>query len=510
LLFIDQECILSSEMYYSHFRLKGPPFQAASPNGAVYFSPTHLAGLATLESGLSQELKGFTLLTGEAGTGKTTLIYSLLQRDYKRVRIAHIDDPKLSFPDIMRVILAQLKLYSTGTTKVDYLEALDRFLSMHDREERIAIIIDEAQVVGDEVLEELRLLSNHVQSHDRCLQLVLVGQPELAERLKKPELRPLNQRIASRGVLKPLSTAQAINYVECKLLAQGAKSSAVFERGALKCLLRRSDGLPRKINTLCHSAMMAAYDASEKKVSFRTAKKIAADYHESVRITNHGFGDRIRQLTPALTVGTALAALLVLSFGFPNGWPNLALGHSVSFGGAKQAARPIAPSKRPTTAKQAVAAGHPESGASPKAAIPEAPRPVEVRASLGPASAAPAAIQSVAARPATVPETLTGPNAPAAAVNAVTPKQIGAPAIAKPRTQISVRYGDTIEKIAIRYLGSKAGINQILDANPQLTNINQLSVGQVINLPPGVSSKSSHNETTTVQPVSNAEDSAER
>src|SRR5580704_8397131 len=231
-------------MYYQHFRLKGPPFQAASRDGAVYFSPTHLAGLATLETGLSQE-NGFTLLTGEAGTGKTTLIYSLLQRDFKRVRIAHIDDPKLSFLEMMRVVLTQLNLYSTGSTKLDYLEALDRFLELRGKEERIAIIVDESQVVTDDVLEELRLLSNHVQSHGRSLQLVLVGHPELAERLKQPELRQLNQRISSRGVLKPLNSEQAAKYVECRLSAQGGSCAAIFEPHALNSLLRRSDGIPR-------------------------------------------------------------------------------------------------------------------------------------------------------------------------------------------------------------------------------------------------------------------------
>src|ERR1700756_5909553 len=109
--------------YYQYFRLKGPPFQPASPDGAVYLSPTHLEGLATLESGLSADLTGLTLLTGEAGTGKTTLIYSLLQRDFKQVRIAYIANPKLSFLEILRVILNELNLYSTGSTKLDYFEA---------------------------------------------------------------------------------------------------------------------------------------------------------------------------------------------------------------------------------------------------------------------------------------------------------------------------------------------------------------------------------------------------
>jgi len=325
-------------MYY--FRLKGPPFQPASPDGAVYLSPTHLEGLATLESGLSQELTGFTLLTGEAGSGKTTLIYSLLQRDYKRARLAHIDDTTLSFLEIMQVVLAQMKLYSTGSTKLDYLEALDRFLEARGKEERIAIVVDEAQLLSDDVLEELRLLSNHVQSHHRSLQLILVGHPELAERLKKPELRQLNQRISSRGVLKPLNTAQAIKYVECKLSAQGGSCSAIFERGALKCLLRHSDGLPRKINMLCHTAMLAAHNALEKKVSYKTARKIAAAYHDSVRITNRGSGARL----PALVVGTALAALLLLGFVYSNVWPHWVLNNTASFGRViEQPVRPVEP-----------------------------------------------------------------------------------------------------------------------------------------------------------------------
>src|SRR5580692_8364618 len=247
-------------MYDQYFRLKASPFQPASPDGAVYFSPTHLEGLATLESGLSGELSGLTLLTGEAGTGKTTLIYSLLQRDFKRVRIAHIDDPKLSFSEIMQVVLRQMNLYSTGSTKLEYLEALDKLLKLRGKEERIAIIVDESQLLSDDVLEELRLLSNR---SDRSLQLILVGHPELAERLKKPELRQLNQRISSRGVLEPLTIGQGIMYVECKLSAQGSKCSTIFEPRALNHLLRRSDGIPRKINMICHNAMLASFHAME-------------------------------------------------------------------------------------------------------------------------------------------------------------------------------------------------------------------------------------------------------
>jgi LysM repeat protein len=320
-----------------------------------------------------------------------------------------------------------------------------------------------------------------------------VGHPELAERLKKPELCQLNQRISSRGVLKPLNAAQAIKYVECKLSAQGGKCSAIFARGALKCLLRRSDGLPRKINMLCHTAMLAAHNALEKKVSYKTARKIAAEYHDSVRITNRRSGARL----PALVVGTALAALLLLGFVYPNVWPDWVFNNTVSFGRAiEQPVRPIEPVKQVKQIKtgqqvkpveQPGVEGHPDSGAKPNATAPLAPHPVELRASLAPGAGAPAAPKNNVAGPATAPETRIDPTAPAAAaVSAATQKQTAGP---EQRSQITVRSGDTLEKIAIRYFGSKSETNELIDANPQLANINQLSVGQIIYLPPGVTPK---------------------
>jgi type II secretory pathway predicted ATPase ExeA len=294
-------------MYYQHFHLSGPPFQSASPKSALFLSPTHLEGLTTLEWGLSRELNGFTLLTGEAGTGKTTLIYSLLQRDFKQVRIAYIPDPKLSFLEILRVILAELNLYSTGSTKLDYLEALDRFLNLRNKGERVAIIVDESQVLSDDALEELRLLSNHGQRYDRCLQLILVGQPELVERLKKPELHQLNQRISARGVLNPLNIEESLRYVQCRLYAQGGASAQIFEPGALRRLLQHSDGIPRKINLLCHNAMLLAYSAGAKKVSLKAAKETAAEYDDSTRLSNQASSAPHPQKKPGLIASAMLA-----------------------------------------------------------------------------------------------------------------------------------------------------------------------------------------------------------
>jgi general secretion pathway protein A len=217
-------------------------------------------------------------------------------------------------------------------------------LKLRGKEERMAISVDESHLLSDDVLEELRLLSNR---SDRSLQLILVGHPELAERLKKPELRQLNQRISSRGVLEPISNAQAIKYVECKLSAQGSNCAAIFERGALKRLLRRSDGIPRKINMLCHTAMQAAYNAGERKVSYKTANKVAASYHDSVKIKKQGFSLRPLAM-PALIAGTALAALWLFGFIQPSLWSDWVRNHTVSYGGAvEQTVGSVKPAEQP-------------------------------------------------------------------------------------------------------------------------------------------------------------------
>jgi type II secretory pathway predicted ATPase ExeA len=478
-------------MDYQHFRLTGSPFQAASPSGALFLSPTHVKGLATLEWGLSEELNGFTLLTGEAGTGKTTLIYSLLQRDFKQVRIAYIVDPKLSFLELLRVILDQLNLYSTGSTKLDYLEALDRFLKLRSKEERVAVIIDESQDLSDDGLEELRLLSNHGQQNDRCLQLILVGQPELAERLKKPELRQLNQRISTRGQLSPLDPEQAMKYVECRLRAQGGECTDVFERRALERLLQHSDGIPRKINVICHNAMVLAYSKGAKKVDLETAMMTAREYDDSFLTTGQISSAPHLQGRPALIGGAIVSAALtsaLLGFVYLHVPSDQIVKQTVSSDQAmEQTVRPD------QTAKQLGMVGYADPAAIPPAVAPLASHPVEHQTSLAPGAAVHKAPKGAVTGPAKAPEMRAVPAPPAAvAVNAATHEQTGVPLSLERRRQITVRYGDTLEGLAIHYFRSRSGINALIDANPQLTNINRLSIGQIIYLPSDSTPKASH------------------
>ncbi|MGH7913458.1 MAG: LysM peptidoglycan-binding domain-containing protein, partial [Candidatus Binataceae bacterium] len=284
------------------------------------------------------------------------------------------------------------------------------------------------------------------------------------------------------------------------------------------------DGLPRKINMLCHSAMLAAYTAGERKVSLRTAKMTAAEYHDAVRITNRGIGARLLRATPALIVGAALASLLLLGVVYPNVWSDWTRNNTVSFGRTiGQTIRPVEPVKQAKTVGQVRPViqsgpvvqpgleGHPGSGAKPRDAASLAPHPVEMRASLAPGATVPAASKSNVAGPPTASETRMVPTTPAAAaVSAAIQKQTAVSAGPEQRSQITVKYGDTFEKIAIRYLGSKSGINNLIDANTQLTNINQLSVGEIVYLPPGVTPKALQDQGATTPPVPNTEDSPER
>ncbi len=259
-------------MYYKYFGLRDAPFQFA-PCSVPFLSAAHLEGLAALEWGLC-EPSGLTLLAGEVGTGKTTLIHALLAHQNKTVRIALVSNPTLTFEEMLRVIIQALGLHPIGKGKLAYLQALTTFLADPAITDGVVLIFDEAQGLSDEILEEVRLLSNSKPSRRDALQIVLVGQPELVQRLTASKLRALNQRIGARALLRPLRGAEINDYVDYLLRAQGARRS-IFSRGALAQVAHSSGGIPRKINTLCHNSLLVAYADGSSVVKSRHVK--AAD-----------------------------------------------------------------------------------------------------------------------------------------------------------------------------------------------------------------------------------------
>lgn len=270
-------------MYHQHFGLSGPPFQFTPTPEALYLSRAHREALAALEWGLLREPTGFTLLVGESGVGKTTLICSILARRYESVRAAFITNPRLNFEQLLQVALSQLAPGGTsGLGKVELSGSVVRVLDDLAPGERLALIIDEAQELDEDTLEELRLLSNVDMGIERRLQLIFAGQPELIERLRSQRMRSLNQRIGARAVLRPLTLAEAREYIDCRLRAKGGAARRIFAAGALNCLIEHSYGIPRRINVLCHNAMLLGYAAGSKKVSVAMARSAVAEYEDLI------------------------------------------------------------------------------------------------------------------------------------------------------------------------------------------------------------------------------------
>ena len=311
-------------MYYHHFGLRGAPFNFTPPD-RLFLSAAHREGLAALEWGF-QEPSGLTLLVGEVGTGKTTLIHSLLARQNARVRIARVTNPTVTFEQMLQFIAQEIRIHPVGKGKIAILQALKTFLMDPDPGDRVVLIFDEAQGLSDEIFEELRLLSNFRVHTRQSLQIVLVGQPELAERLSKPKLRALNQRIGARAMLHPLRGTEVYDYVEHLLREQGGHLK-IFSRGALDWLARLSGGLPRMINVICHNSLLLAFSEGSVIVKSRHVRAAAAEYNhlvassakrsfrasEAARLALHWLSGRG---IPVVTVGILAIAALGAVFAF--------------------------------------------------------------------------------------------------------------------------------------------------------------------------------------------------
>ena len=233
-------------MYHRHFGLSGPPFQFTPAPDALYLSPTHREALAVLEWGLLHEPTGFTLLAGESGVGKTTMVCSILARRHWNVRTALLSNPRLNFDQMMQVVMSQLAPGWSGQTRLELTEGFAELLDDLAPGERVAIVIDEAQELSDDALEGLRLLSNADTFAERRLQIIFVGQPELIERLGHPEMHSLNQRIGARALLKPLGAAEVREYIDCRLRAKGGAGQQDIRsrRAQLPGRAQRRDSAP--------------------------------------------------------------------------------------------------------------------------------------------------------------------------------------------------------------------------------------------------------------------------
>ncbi len=267
-------------MYKQFFGMNRNPFEI-SPDPFFYHpTPRHNEALANLHYGVGRR-KGFIVITGEVGTGKTLLVRCLLAELRKgNIAFGYVFNPLLSTMEFFQYIMADLGLPYAGRSKTEILLDLNRFLiQRHSRGLITALVVDEAQALRPELLEEIRLLTNLETSQQKLLQIVLLGQPELETLLDSPELRQLKQRIALRCQLLPLDEEQTRSYVLSRLERAGAKSgSPIFSEESLSTLHEYSRGIPRIINNLCENAMVSAYARQQKPVTADIIAEVAADF----------------------------------------------------------------------------------------------------------------------------------------------------------------------------------------------------------------------------------------
>ena len=258
-------------MYLDFYGFREKPFNLTPDPRFVFLSKTHKEAFAHLLYGINHRA-GFIGLTGEVGSGKTTVLRALLgQLDPDHHRTALIFNPCLSAPELLQNINREFGI-TTSSNSLGPLEALNQFLLQQNTEGRTAVlIIDEAQDLEAPVLEQIRLISNLETDREKLIQIVLSGQPELAQVLKRNEMRQLSQRIVVRYHLQPMDFEDTVHYINHRLEVAGGRNGLIFSRAALKRIYRYSQGLPRLVNAACDRALITAYSRDTARISSRIA-----------------------------------------------------------------------------------------------------------------------------------------------------------------------------------------------------------------------------------------------
>lgn len=337
-------------MYLQFFGLAEKPFAITPDPRYLYLSSRHADALAHLVYGIN-EAGGFIQLTGEVGTGKTTTIRSLLARAPKSAEIALILNPRLSANEFLRALCEELGLGADDAGESEnknLVDLLNRYLlRAHALGRRVVLVVDEAQNLAPDVLEQVRLLTNLETETQKLLQIILIGQPELRRLLAREDLRQIAQRITARFHLDPLSAEETAAYVRHRLRVAGATTD-IFTRGALREIHRVSGGIPRVINIICDRAMLGAYTQELHQVPAALVRRAGAEVfgHEIMpRWVPLGAG----ALAAAVLAGTALLLAHHLQ------WPPFGHGSMKPVQASATATAPAVPAAGSTAA--AVVAG---------------------------------------------------------------------------------------------------------------------------------------------------------
>ena len=246
-------------MYETFYGLSAPPFSITPDPRFVYFSRRHREAFDHLLFGI-KERKGFIQITGEVGAGKTTICRTVLEQLRTGYATALILNPVMTGIQLLRAVLHELGQNDRGNDRVKLLQRLNAFLlEAAQQDVGVVLFLDEAQDLSEELLEEVRLLSNLETDDRKLLQIVLLGQPELRDTLDGPALRQLRQRITVRYHLKPIDRQETEAYIQHRLAVAGASGRPTFSRAAVRAIHLRSRGVPRLINAVCDKTLLAGY-----------------------------------------------------------------------------------------------------------------------------------------------------------------------------------------------------------------------------------------------------------
>jgi general secretion pathway protein A len=311
---------LAIGMYTSFFGLGEKPFAITPDPRYLFMSERHAEALAHLLYGIN-EAGGFIQLTGEVGTGKTTVVRSLLERMPGHADVAVILNPQLTPVEFVLTICEELGIFmrdEDASSIKDLVDLLNkRLLEAHAKGRRVVVIVDEAQNLTPETLEQVRLLTNLETASQKLLQIILIGQPELREVLARVELRQLAQRITGRYHLDPLSRAETAAYVSHRLKVAGSASGDVFSASALREVHRLSNGIPRIINVICDRALLGAFTQEQRRIGPWLVREAASEVY------GRSFSP---QWTKLLVGASAAVAVVGLALGIWQLWPSDAAG----------------------------------------------------------------------------------------------------------------------------------------------------------------------------------------
>jgi general secretion pathway protein A len=294
-------------MYTAFYGLREKPFSLTPDPHFLYLAAPHREALAHVLYGVEQG-EGFIAVTGEVGTGKTTLCRTLLQRIGSDTEVAYIFNPSLSGEELLRAINVEFGLAIAGRSRAELSDQLNAFLLERKRaDRRVLLIIDEAQNLQPSTLEEVRLLSNLETSTSKLIQILLFGQPELDEMLDSKQLRQLRQRISVRWALSPLSSEEVSEYIRHRLRIAADGDCEIFDAKAMRELYRQTGGVPRLLNVLADRSLLAGYASGTKTVGGKLVRQAAQEIL-------HTPGERTfrqRIFRGVLTVTLLLAAVAI-------------------------------------------------------------------------------------------------------------------------------------------------------------------------------------------------------